>query len=103
MSFVTSTAAGILIRVKAVPGASRNEIAGVLEAPGGDRLKVRVSAPPEGGKANAAICETLATALRVKARDVVVQSGHGSAEKVFLVTDTDLSADVIEARLLQRR
>ena len=36
------------IRVKAVPGAKREEIAGAL----GDRLKIRVAQPPEGGRAN---------------------------------------------------
>jgi len=44
---------------QAVPGASRSGIAGVL----GDRLKVRISAPPEAGKANDAICELIAQAL----------------------------------------
>ena len=41
----------VLIWIKAVPGASRNQITGIV----GDRLKVRTSAPPEGGKANKAI------------------------------------------------
>ena len=44
-----------LIRVKAVPGASRDEIAGPL----GDRLKIRIAAPPEGGKANKAIAKEM--------------------------------------------
>ena len=35
----------VLLLVKMVPGASRDEIAGVV----GDRLKVRVAAPPEDG------------------------------------------------------
>ncbi len=38
----------VLIGVKAVPGATRNENAGVV----GDRLNIRISAAPEGGKAN---------------------------------------------------
>lgn len=68
----------VLIRVKAVPGSSRNEVSGVL----GDRLKVRISAPPEGGKANRAVCELIASALGVRVRDVIVESGAASPEKV---------------------
>ena len=70
-----------LVRVKAVPGASRDAIAGVL----GDRLKVRVSAPPEGGKANKAICAVVAAALSVRPRLVSIESGHGSAEKTLRI------------------
>lgn len=71
----------VLIRLKAVPGAKRDEVAGVL----GDRLKVRVSAPPEGGKANKAICGLLAGVLGVRARDVEIVSGMTSPEKVARV------------------
>jgi len=72
---------GVLIRVKAVPGASRDQIAGVL----GDRLKVKVAAPPEGGKANRAICALLAKELGVKPSRVEIVSGATSAEKVVRV------------------
>ena len=72
---------GVLIRVKAVPGAKREQVAGLL----GDRLKVKVSQPPEGGKANAVICELLARNLGVKAGAVSVVSGHGNPEKVVRV------------------
>lgn len=71
------TATCVRIRVKAVPGAKRDEIAGVL----GDRLKVRISAPPEGGRANRAICELLASALGLRARSVTIAAGRSSAEK----------------------
>lgn len=70
-----------LIRVKAVPGARRDELAGVL----GDRLKVRVSAPPEGGRANDAIRALLADALGVRPRDVTLHAGPASPEKIFRV------------------
>jgi len=66
-----------LLRVKAVPGASRDQISGRL----GNRLKVRVSAPPEGGKANKAICAMLARALDVRKSDVAVVEGLTAAEK----------------------
>ncbi|MBK7406509.1 MAG: DUF167 domain-containing protein [Phycisphaerales bacterium] len=71
----------VVLRVKAVPGASRDAIAGVL----GDRLKIRVSAPPEGGKANRAICALVAGALGLRPRDVEVASGHTSPEKLLRV------------------
>ncbi|MBC7773318.1 MAG: YggU family protein [Pyrinomonadaceae bacterium] len=77
----TSEAPATLIAVKAVPGAKRDEVVGRL----GERLKVRISAPPEDGKANKAICELLARELGVRARDVEVVRGHSSAEKTLRV------------------
>ncbi len=76
---VSASGGGVLIRVKAVPGARRDEIVGPLA----DRLKVRVSAPPEGGKANKAICELIARKLGAKPRDVCVVQGKSSAEKTI--------------------
>jgi len=67
----------IVIRIKAVPGASRDSIAGLL----GDRLKVRTSAPPEGGKANKAICKILAKSLGLKPAQVKIIAGHTNPEK----------------------
>ena len=68
---------GSLLGVKAVPGASRDAIAGVL----GERLKVRIAAPPEGGKANKAICELIAAHIGRKPRDVEIIAGHAAPEK----------------------
>jgi uncharacterized protein (TIGR00251 family) len=65
------------IEVKAVPRASRDEIAGWL----GAALKVRVTAPPEAGRANAAIEHLLAAALGVRRAAVTVVAGHGTARK----------------------
>jgi uncharacterized protein (TIGR00251 family) len=69
----------VRLAIKALPGARRDEIVGAL----GDRLKVRVSAPPEAGKANDAICALVAAALGVKGRDVRVVGGHTRPEKVL--------------------
>ena len=49
--------------MKVVPGASRTRLAGQL----GDALKVAVAAPPEAGKANAALIELLAQVFAVEA------------------------------------
>ncbi len=71
----------VLVWIKAVPGASRNEITGVI----GDRLKVRISAPPEGGKANKAICKLIAGSLAVKLNQVSIDSGFLNPEKVVRI------------------
>jgi uncharacterized protein (TIGR00251 family) len=72
---------GVAIRIKVVPGAARDQIAGLL----GGRLKLRVSAPPEGGRANRRVCELLAGTLGIRPSAVSVTAGHGSAEKTVLV------------------
>jgi len=66
--------------VKVVPGASRTEIVGPL----GNRLKVRVAAPAEGGKANQALVKVLSEWLGT--RDVEIVAGRSSAEKTVRVS-----------------
>lgn len=73
---------GCELRIKVVPGASRSGVAGAL----GDRLKVRVAAPPEGGKANRAV-EELLTGL--SGCPSTVQNGHGTPLKTILVRGCD--------------
>lgn len=76
-----------IIRVKAVPGASRASIDGLLA----DRIKIRVSAPPEGGKANSALLSLLATELGVRKGDLSVIAGSSSPKKSILVEALDPS------------
>lgn len=82
---VEACANGIRIAVKAVPGSSRDRIAGEH----GSALKVCVAAPPEKGKANDRICELLAQALGVPTRDVHVASGTTSPAKTIEVRGVD--------------
>ena len=81
------------VSIKVVPGASRDRVAGRL----GDALKVQVSAPPEGGKANKAVTELLAGVLGVRANQVRVVKGHTQSRKVVQVDGLG-QADV-DARL----
>jgi uncharacterized protein len=69
------------IHLKVVPGASRDEISGWL----GDSLKVRVRAPAEGGKANAAVLKVLARGLDVPQQALEIVSGAASTRKVIEV------------------
>ena len=68
----------MVLRVKVIPRSSRSELVGAL-ADG--TLKVRIAAPPEKGKANAALCAFLAEHYGVPRRSVEIVSGHTSALK----------------------
>ena len=74
------------LMVKAVPGARRDEVVGWL----GERLKVRVSAPPEGGKANEAICSLLAQELGLRPAAIAVTRGRSAAEKTIQINGATL-------------
>lgn len=83
---LSSSPDGVTVRVKVVPGSSRDRIAGVL----GDRLKVTVSAPPEAGKANRAVCELLASLLGVTLKQVTLIQGQTQPLKTIRVTGMTL-------------
>lgn len=85
---LSQTAEGVEIRMKVVPGASRDRIAGLL----GDALKVQVAAAPERGKANAAVVALIAKVLGVASRDVLVIHGQTSPQKVLLVREARVAA-----------
>jgi uncharacterized protein (TIGR00251 family) len=85
--------ATIKIQIKAVPGSSRDCVAGWL----GNTLKVRVTAPAEHGKANAAIEAIIADALGVSTACARVVAGRASPRKVVEITG--LSETEIYARL----
>ncbi|MEI7651182.1 MAG: DUF167 domain-containing protein [Verrucomicrobiota bacterium] len=82
------------LKVKAVPGASRSEIVGRL----GAALKIRVAAPPEGGKANREVLALLAARLGVAEGRLTLVSGQSSPSKVFEVRG--FTAEQAWARLL---
>jgi hypothetical protein len=67
------------LRVKAIPGAKRSGTSGLI----GDRLKVKVNAPPEDGKANRAICRLIASELGLKPALVSVEAGATDHEKTL--------------------
>jgi uncharacterized protein len=88
---------GVAVRLKVVPGASRTKIAGVL----GDRLKLSVAAPAEGGKANDAVCGLLAEVFGVSKRNALIESGHAQPQKVAVVTGVSLcrAVEVLQKQL----
>jgi len=79
--------------VKVVPAASRNCIAGWL----GEALRIRVRAPAERGKANAAVEEIVAGALGIPKDCVRIVAGAASPRKVIEIAG--LSEAEIRRRL----
>jgi len=71
----------ILLEIKAVPGASKTELAGIKDG----RLRIRLAAAPEGGKANAELISFLSKALDCPKRDLRIVSGEKSRLKVIAV------------------
>jgi uncharacterized protein (TIGR00251 family) len=81
MIAITEHAEGCVLPVRAQPGARRNGVQGEQNG----ALKVAVTAPPEDGRANAALVEVLREALGVKRSQIELVSGQTSREKKFLV------------------
>jgi uncharacterized protein (TIGR00251 family) len=77
--------------VKVVPGSSRTQIAGCY----GEMLKVKIASPPEKGKANKELLRFLAAQLKIKPKDIQIESGQTSSIKTLLlqgVTEQDVQA-----------
>ena len=89
----------VRFRVRLTPKGGRDAIEGWwTDAAGRPALKARVAAPPEDGKANAALIGLLARALEVKKADVRIASGETSRLKVIDVDGDDAH---LQARLEQ--
>lgn len=81
-----ATTGGIAVRVRLQPRAGRNRIEGMAtDAEGRPHLKVAVTAPPEGGKANAALIQLLAKAWRMPKSALAITSGAGSRSKTVTI------------------
>jgi uncharacterized protein (TIGR00251 family) len=83
------------LQLRVSPGAKRSAIVGRHGAAG----KVRVSAAPEDGKANAAVVRLLADTLSLRERDVQIVSGHASRDKTVALAG--MRPDEIERRLAE--
>ena len=77
---------GWLLVIHAQPGARKSGIAGLH----GDSLKVKLSAPPSEGRANAELLRYLAEALGVPHSAVRLERGASSRKKWVRVSRTDI-------------
>jgi uncharacterized protein (TIGR00251 family) len=79
---------GVLLAVRAQPSARRTAVLGEQ----GGALKVAVTAPPEDGRANAAITEVLREWIGLKRSQVELIRGETSRNKTFLIRGVSVEA-----------
>lgn len=101
-TFARAVAGGIRLRLKVQPKARREGIGGLTPDPDGVALKLSVGAPPEDGKANAAVIAMLAEALGVAKSAISVVSGATDRRKLVEIRgdENDLRA-ALDALLMQ--
>jgi uncharacterized protein (TIGR00251 family) len=85
----------LLVDVRVQPRASRTEFAGLI----GERVRIRLQAPPVDGRANAALIEFLADAFGVPRAGVSVERGLSSRDKLVRIRGAAPAAPHLEALL----
>jgi uncharacterized protein (TIGR00251 family) len=86
VSFFRADTDGLVITARVSPKASRDAVLGTMPTPDGEALKIAVTAPPDKGKANAAVADLLAKAFGVAKSSVYVMAGESDRRKVLRVT-----------------
>ena len=79
---IVATATGVRLAIRVQPRASANAVAGIH----GDALRIRLTAPPVEGAANAALVDFLAKCLGITRRDVTIVAGSSSRSKIVELT-----------------
>jgi hypothetical protein len=77
MSFYEWQSQDLVIRLKVQPRSSQDGFAEVLD----DRIKLRLTAPPVDGKANAHLTKYLSRLFRVPKSQVIILSGETGRDK----------------------
>ncbi len=88
MNPVEPTDAGVRLRLRVQPRASRTEVMGLH----GDLIRIRLSAPPVDGAANEELVRFLAATLAVPTRAVEITAGHSGRQKTVLVRGIGVAA-----------
>ncbi len=94
--YLEAQEAGIAVRIKVIPKASRNEIVGTR----GDCLCIKICAPPEKGRANLELLRFLGKTLGCPPTSLHIVRGATSREKTVLIPLHDLASirDRLEGR-----
>lgn len=96
---------GVLVAVRLTPKASTSRIGNIRTgADGRQALKVSVTAPPEGGKANAALIALLAKEWKMTKGGITIERGaRGRDKTVFLAGDAEVLMGKLRAWSRRRK
>jgi len=83
MAVIQAVDGGVLLRIRVQPRARAERLEGVQ----GDQLRVRLTAPPVEGAANAACIAFLAKTLGVSRSRVQMRTGAKGRSKVLYIAD----------------
>jgi hypothetical protein len=89
--------AGVMLAVRAQPGAKKTVIVGVYGEGESAKLKIAIHAPPIEGRANGALIEFLAEMFSLPRKSVELVSGESSRSKVLLLRG--VSAVEVKAKI----
>jgi uncharacterized protein (TIGR00251 family) len=67
--------------VKVIPGSSKTEITGLHDG----RLRIKIAAAPEDGKANECLAAFLAKLLGCRKKEIAIKSGEKSPRKTLIL------------------
>jgi uncharacterized protein (TIGR00251 family) len=95
LAFFRADSEGLLITVRVSPKASRDAIVGVMATPEGHALKIAVTAPPDKGKANAAVAALLAKTMGIAKSSVVIVVGETDRRKIVRISGDPAALSVI--------
>jgi uncharacterized protein (TIGR00251 family) len=97
MTAISQDKKDVLLSIHVIPGASRSEWAGLH----GERMKLRLAAPPAEGKANKALITMLADQLGISKNRVQLERGLTSRSKTIRLKNM-LLQEVLERCHLPR-
>ena len=80
-NFYYTSDKGVILKIKAVPNSSKNEICGLLD----DALKVKIKAPAVENKANEELVKFISKLLKVPKSSVSLKSGATSKIKTLYI------------------
>ncbi len=75
----------LVLKLRVQPRAKSDALASPVGSKDGNRLKVRITAPPVDGKANAHLCAYLAKVCGVPGSQVSLQQGESSRDKTLRI------------------